>query len=176
MALGLVLPEGFGGGRLEGADSAAEEERAVLPGQLGCLACSALLCCCAPLLFGLPAWQGGSTRSVLSAPVHPARCSAPMVINGASLPDSLLEALGLQAGAGGGFQIKLVRSGALTSHHRLIVLRGGVALRCCTICVHYKGWTASPCPARLPAELQPCIDSCPWAPACRAWRQVHCHR
>eukprot|EP00887_Chlorella_sp_A99_P005127 scaffold25.g5127.t1 len=36
---------------------------------------------------------------------------APMVINGASLPDSLLEALGLQAGSGSGFQIKLVRSG-----------------------------------------------------------------
>ncbi|KAI3434571.1 hypothetical protein D9Q98_002643 [Chlorella vulgaris] len=35
----------------------------------------------------------------------------PMVINGASLPDSLLEALGMPSG-GNGFQIKLVRSGA----------------------------------------------------------------
>lgn len=32
-----------------------------------------------------------------------------MVINGASLPESLLEALGMPSG--GGFQIKLVRSG-----------------------------------------------------------------
>ncbi|EFN51823.1 hypothetical protein CHLNCDRAFT_59087, partial [Chlorella variabilis] len=35
--------------------------------------------------------------------------SGPMVINGASLPESLLEALGMPSGAG--FQIKLVRSG-----------------------------------------------------------------
>lgn len=37
--------------------------------------------------------------------------SGPMVINGASLPDSILEALGMPSGAGAGFQIKLVRSG-----------------------------------------------------------------
>lgn len=37
-------------------------------------------------------------------------CSGPMVINGSSLPESLLEALGMPSGAG--FQIKLVRSGA----------------------------------------------------------------
>jgi hypothetical protein len=36
-----------------------------------------------------------------------------MVINGSSLPESLLEALGMPAG-GGGFQIKLVRSGECT--------------------------------------------------------------
>ena len=35
-----------------------------------------------------------------------------MVINGASLPESLLEALGMPSGGGAGFQIRLVRSGA----------------------------------------------------------------
>ena len=46
----------------------------------------------------------------LYCPLRSALRSGPMVINGASLPESLLEALGMPSG--GGFQIKLVRSGA----------------------------------------------------------------
>ncbi len=38
-----------------------------------------------------------------------AGCRAPMVISGSSLPESILEALGM--GPGGDFQIKIVRSG-----------------------------------------------------------------
>ena len=62
--------------------------------------------------------QAGTSPPETSPDAHPtppccaALChSGPMVINGASLPESLLEALGMPSG-GAGFQIKLVRSGA----------------------------------------------------------------
>ena len=73
-------------------------------------------CAQSPVPRGMPA-QPLSPNPVphsrhLSPPLSlfPPFCSGPMVINGASLPESLLEALGMPSG--GGFQIKLVRSGA----------------------------------------------------------------
>lgn len=53
-----------------------------------------------------------------------------MVINGASLPESLLEALGMPSGAG--FQIKLVRSGGClqwNDGHAGIILEGQVGMQ-----------------------------------------------
>lgn len=49
-----------------------------------------------------------------------------MVINGASLPESLLEALGMPSG--GGFQIKLVRSGACCPALKTLRTRTGQSI------------------------------------------------
>jgi hypothetical protein len=71
-------------------------------------------------------------------PATPTVCprSGPMVINGASLPESLLEALGMPSGAG--FQIKLVRSGAASTRMACSLL----AHPACTMSPHqhHYGW------------------------------------
>ena len=59
-----------------------------------------------------------------------------MVINGASLPESLLEALGLQ-NSGSGFQIKLVRSGEMSTDPRRL---RGKGVRACLRHSGCKDW------------------------------------
>ena len=107
----VAAGQGDGGGRGEVGRAApacccrgVQAGQSAAPAAPACSGCSTIQTSGTPSVNFLP-------ESLTPVCPRPPR-SDPMVINGASLPESLLEALGMPPGGGAGFQIKLVRTGA----------------------------------------------------------------